>query len=200
MTDADDLHEPLPEEIDPALWFPCRHDPTTRDYLYPSSWHTFPGRMGAYCAGRKVWFRASKMEIPDDAPAATKYWVRGFLAGNLPEPPSREIEGDDLAQWNARAQAFFETGSWPTKEQTQPGWLTIRLRAENGADLTAVFEPIGAVYELSSGESMTAEVLSHNDDADDVIEIISTPGVISIVPPGHVQTRDGDGNDLHWLN
>jgi len=103
---------PLPDDVDPALWLPCSHSPTDRDYLYPAAWHTFPGRMGAYCSSKNVYFRISLSEIPADVPEATRYWVRGFLAGNLPEPPSKDLEGADLERWQRRAEQFFATGRW----------------------------------------------------------------------------------------
>jgi hypothetical protein len=80
------------------------------------------------------------------------------------------------------------------------GWMTIKLRAENGATLAVKFEPLGQIYTLESGQCMYADLLSHNDESDDTLEIISTPGMISIWPPGHVQTRDQDGNKLDWPN
>ena len=80
------------------------------------------------------------------------------------------------------------------------GWLTIKLRAEDGAALSVMFEPLGHTYTLESGEFMYADVLTHNDDSGDVLEIISTPGLVSLWPPGHVQTRDHEGNKLDWLN
>ena len=62
--------------------------PGARDYLLNNPWHTFPGRMSAWCATRQVSFRVSKSELPADLPAATRYLVRGFLVGNVP-PPTR---------------------------------------------------------------------------------------------------------------
>ena len=50
------------------------------------------------------------------SPEATKYWVRGYLAGNLPRQPDADMDGEDLERWTAKAQAFFATGDWPADE------------------------------------------------------------------------------------
>ena len=106
------MSDELPAEIDPALWFPCSDVPGARDYLYSAAWHTFTGRMGAYCPAKQVWFRVSASEIPDAVPESTRYWVKGFLAGNLPRQPDSDIEGAALEQWTEKARAFLATGVW----------------------------------------------------------------------------------------
>ena len=96
-------------DIDPQLWFPCPHHEGARDILYPSSANTFPGRMAAWCEHRQVSFRVSLSSLPDDLPAATRLWVRGFLAGSVPQL-------DDDSQLETRqgqVDVFLTTGAWP---------------------------------------------------------------------------------------
>lgn len=108
----------LPDDVDPDLWFPCSDVPGERDYLYAAAWHTFPGRMGAYCPAKKVYFRASARDISDDAPPETKYWVGGYLAGSLPAPADPEMGDEARGKWKARAAKFFATGNWSSDEET----------------------------------------------------------------------------------
>lgn len=96
-------------DLDPELWFPCVHHPGARDILYPSAGNTFRGRMPAWCETRQVSFRVSLSQLPDDIPEATRLWVRGFLAGCVPQ---LDDEVDELAQVEARVNAFLETGAW----------------------------------------------------------------------------------------
>ena len=62
------MEDQLPEDIDPALWFPCSDVTGARDYLYAAAWHTVHGRMGAYCPAKRVYFRVSASQVPDDVP------------------------------------------------------------------------------------------------------------------------------------
>jgi hypothetical protein len=50
-------------------------------------------------------------QLPDDLPEATRYWVRGFLAGQVPQLDVEEPEDMDL--WGQRVDEFLTTGSWP---------------------------------------------------------------------------------------
>jgi len=82
-----------------------------RDYLLHNPWQTFPGRMSAWCATRQVSFRVSKSELPTDLPAATRYWVQGFLVGNVPrQPATDDFDGPAVAAWQAKADRFLATG------------------------------------------------------------------------------------------
>ena len=74
--------------------------------------------MGAYCPAKKVYFRASASNISDDASPATKYWVRGYLAGSLPAPADPEMGDEARGKWKARAAEFFATGHWSSDEET----------------------------------------------------------------------------------
>jgi len=108
---VDDEHE-LPDQVDPEVWFACHHDPAARDYLVSEPWQTFPGRMQAWCGARRVWFRVSRPELPDDLPAATRYWVAGFLTGNVPRQPDTDHDGPAVAAWRRLADEFLATGVW----------------------------------------------------------------------------------------
>jgi hypothetical protein len=105
----------LPEDIDPELWFECKHHPGRRDYLFDNHWHTFPGRMAAYCESRRLDFRVSLQEISESRGPATDWWIRGFLAGNLPSPPDVEHDDPRMTEWHSKAQAFAATGEWPAE-------------------------------------------------------------------------------------
>lgn len=93
-----------------------------RDYLYDSGWHTFPGRMAVWCPHDPAHasYRISIDELPDDLPDATRWWVRGFLAGNVPEPPVELVDPaadkEKLARWFEVAKRFSEVGKWPSED------------------------------------------------------------------------------------
>src|SRR5688500_7910396 len=94
---------PLPAAGHPALSYyseRCGGD----DYLFDKRWHTHPGRMAAYCPHdpKHPDYRISAYELPADLPDATRYWVAGFLAGNLPAPPDGVSERDELMERWAR--------------------------------------------------------------------------------------------------
>jgi hypothetical protein len=103
----------LPADIDPELWFPCAEHPGERDYLWDARWHTHVGRMAAYCPTRGVSFRVSYDGMPQPLPTATRYWVAGFLAGNLPAAPGEYGEDSPaMRAWTASAEEYFRTGQW----------------------------------------------------------------------------------------
>ena len=110
---ADD--EALPDGIDPEIWFECIHHPGSRDYLVSEPWQTSPGRMQAWCGTRHVWFRVSKSSLPEHLPLPTRYWVEGFLVGNVPRQPDVDDDDDGAAvnEWRASAHHFIATGRWP---------------------------------------------------------------------------------------
>lgn len=98
-------------DLDENLWFPCVHHPDARDLLYPSAGNTFRGRLPAWCETREVSFRVSLSQLPDDLPEATQYWLRGFLAGQVPRLDDEEPE--DMGLWKQRVDEFLTTGDWP---------------------------------------------------------------------------------------
>ncbi len=115
-----------PADLDRALWFEpgCCGDGMHFLHYNP---HTFPGRMGAYCAAHDRTFAVSLSEI-ERASGEAHYWIRGFLSGNEPPPPLEpdELEVDDLADprldaWRRAVGEFRETGAWPSGAPTGPG-------------------------------------------------------------------------------
>jgi hypothetical protein len=107
----------LPDDVDPELWFVSPHTrcDAGRDYLFDKHWLTHPGRMAAYCPHDPEWpdYRISLGELPENLPSATRYWVKGFLAGNLPPAPVEMAEGSpETLAWERAAQVFAETGEW----------------------------------------------------------------------------------------
>lgn len=101
----------LPDGLDARLWFPCGDVSGARDYLYPAAWHTFPGRMGAWCAAKGVWFRVSAHEVLPGAPEASQFWVAGYLAGSLPRAPE-DLDEAGRERWRDAAAEYFRTGVW----------------------------------------------------------------------------------------
>jgi hypothetical protein len=115
----------LPSDVDPELWFVSSHPICRggRDYLWDEQWHTHPGRMAAYCPhdAEHSDYRISLQGLPGDLPAATRYWVRGFLAGNLPKPPhDAPPNGPEMAAWREQARVFAHEGWWPLDEGEDP--------------------------------------------------------------------------------
>ena len=110
----------LPDDIDPSLSFyssRCGGD----DYLIDGHWHTWPGRMAVYCPHDPDHpnYRISFYELPGELPLASRYWIAGFLAGNLPRPPNElyQYENEELAdKFNRLAKQFSEKGYWPASE------------------------------------------------------------------------------------
>lgn len=67
--------------------------------------------MPAWCETRQVSFRVSVSQLPEDLPEVTRYWVRGFLAGQVPSLDAEEPHDMDL--WTQRVDEFLATGAWP---------------------------------------------------------------------------------------
>lgn len=106
----------LPDDVDPELWFDCVMGEGGRDYFTENPWHTFPGRMSAWCDEGQFEFRVSKNQLPETLPVATTYWVRGFLTGNVPRQPTWDYDDDPaLVEWNEHARDFLQTGTWPVE-------------------------------------------------------------------------------------
>jgi hypothetical protein len=112
----------LPSDVDLELWFTSPHPRCGggRDYLFDKHLLTHPGRTAAYCPHDSEWpdYRISLSELPARPAAAHRYWVAGFLAGNL--PPAPVVDDDDdpaLARWTAKAAAFATQGTWPTDDE-----------------------------------------------------------------------------------
>jgi len=77
-------------EIDSALWIILEH--CEGEHFLIGNCHTFPGRMNAFCKRKDTAFCVSLSEISDMS-EQSRYWIKGFLSGNEPEPPE-EIDGE----------------------------------------------------------------------------------------------------------
>jgi len=164
----------LPGDVDPELWFECRHHAWGRDYLLHNPWHTFPGRMSAWCATRQVSFRVSKSELPNDLPAATRYWVQGFLVGNVPrQPATDDIDGPAVAAWQAKADRFLATGSWQphlgSKQQRQ-WWEDAQVLTELGRTVAGTAMPLVEVRIPRNLAEQAVAAWSRDDEAPDADE------------------------------
>jgi hypothetical protein len=122
--------------FDDTLWCIIEDCCPGKHYLLYNP-HTFPGRMGVWCPSKQIGFCVSKSEIQECSLEAC-YWIKGFLVGNEPDPPTDE-EGDCLPEdnprhkkWRAAIRQFPETGIWVVQDRecedcgeqllpTQPG-------------------------------------------------------------------------------
>lgn len=85
--------------IDEKIWF--EHDGCVGNHYMIGNPHTFKGRMYAWCPKKEKSFFVSKSEILKMS-VECEYWVKGFLSGNQPEPPT-DSEGDvDFDQKNTK--------------------------------------------------------------------------------------------------
>ena len=101
-----------PEPIDEQLWF--EGSCGGRDFLVDGSGHTFPGRMTAWCPIKDGYYNVSFGEMGAMSTAA-RYFIRGFLSGNEPDPPEDEdgeMTPDDRVAWLAATSRFRRTGYW----------------------------------------------------------------------------------------
>jgi hypothetical protein len=145
-----------------------------RDYLLRNPWQAFPGRMSAWCATRQVSFRVSKSELPKDLPAATRYWVQGFLAGNVPrQPATDDFDGPAVAAWQAKADRFLASGYWPPllRSEQQRQWRQdAQVLAEPGRTLAGTAMP---AVEVRIPRHLAEQALAawrRDDDAPDADE------------------------------
>jgi len=107
LPDGDD-----PEPVDERLWFEgsCGE----RDFLVEGEGHSFRGRMSAWCPHLRRSYRVSLSEMEPMSEEAS-YFVRGYLSGSEPNPPT---DGDgnttpeDLLAWRSATKRFRRTGSW----------------------------------------------------------------------------------------
>ncbi len=171
---VDDELVELPEWVDPELWFECPHDAGARDYLLNEGWHTFPGRMPAWCAGRRVSFRVSQSELPSNLPAVTRYWVAGFLVGNVPRQPDEDDDGSPaMARWQENADQFLATGFWPPllRSEVTIRWIEdARVLAELGRVLADVELPVVQVRLPRELADQAAAAWDRDDDHEGLLE------------------------------
>jgi hypothetical protein len=103
----------LPDDVDPEIWFWSARC-GGRDYLFDAHWLTHPGRMAVFCPHdpKHPGYRISKSELPGDLPDATRYFVAGFLAGNLPHQPDDDQSTPKMREWATAAERFAAEGQW----------------------------------------------------------------------------------------
>ena len=102
-------------EIDSNLWIELDH--CEGEHYLIGNCHTFPGRMNAYCTKKETTFCVSLSEISNMS-EQSRYWIKGFLTGNEPEPPE-ELENETPEQyfnseryrnWLTQTEAFRKNG------------------------------------------------------------------------------------------
>lgn len=196
----------LPEDIDPELWFECPHHAPSRDYLVREPWHTFPGRMQAWCETRRLTFRVSKKELPETLPDATRYWVDGFLVGNVPHQPDEEEFGEAaVIAWRAKAERFLVEGGWPPMSEQRWKWF------EDAQVLAAIGRALEGQAMPKITVRIPAELAEHaraawaRDDQSDEVDVDATErayrqraGALALI--GHALEQNGvaavDGVDV----
>jgi hypothetical protein len=83
-----------------------------KHYLLCAS-HTFPGRFTAWCVHKKRTTNCSLSDVKRSSKEAA-YWLKGFLAGNTPEPPRFvRASSEEFRAWERSALDFGKTGIWP---------------------------------------------------------------------------------------
>lgn len=156
------MNEP---NFDENLWFTMGDCCSGRHYLFYNP-HTFPGRMGAWCPVKKVGFCVSKSEV-EDCSLEARYWIQGFLTGNIPDVP-RDDEGEDVLKsdprfefWRENIKQFLVTGNWkwyvneePMPELSRFYGIIIRMYMEVGgqhhkAHFHAYYGDEVAIFSLS---------------------------------------------------
>jgi hypothetical protein len=75
--------------------------------------------MAAYCPHDPTWsdYRISLSELSSVLPVAARYWVAGFLAGNLPPAPVVDEDDPEFVLWRRKAELFAREGWWPRDDQ-----------------------------------------------------------------------------------
>lgn len=92
---------------------------TGKHYLLCAS-HTFPGRFTAWCPVKKRSTNCSLSDV-NRSSKESLYWLKGFLAGNEPDPPRRpdgayvSASSADFKAWEKAAKSFQKTGFWPDR-------------------------------------------------------------------------------------
>lgn len=160
----------LPDGIDPELWF-WSEQCGGRDYLHDAHWLTHPGRMAVYCPHDpdRNGYRISKGELPDDIPAASRYWMAGFLAGNLPNIPfDDDPSTPTMQEWEQAAQIFATEGYWHVEADLDEPW---RRKEAEMFEHARLLGEIGKAIESQVGP-ITVRV--PGDLAREVVEIWSS--------------------------
>lgn len=106
--------DPLPGDVDPALWFPCAEVLSTRDYLFDAQWHTWSD--GRVLRRPRIRRSGLARRAARGAAGCDPGLGAGFPGRNLPRQPDVEADDDPrLALWQAKANEFRNTGRWPTE-------------------------------------------------------------------------------------
>jgi hypothetical protein len=100
--------------FDKALWF--EHLGCTGKHFLIGNPHTVTGRMWAWCPKEKASIFVSKSDLGKMSKAA-EYWVKGFLCGNQPDPPTNKSGDLDFKsaaykKWLKQVAIFEKTGNW----------------------------------------------------------------------------------------
>ncbi len=103
-------------EFDEKLWFLMDGHCEGKHFLLGNA-HTFVGRILAWCPTKERSFFVSTSEI-EECSLVTRYWVKGFLCGNEPQPPRDENQdllapdSKEYQDWLKATKLFAETGYW----------------------------------------------------------------------------------------
>ena len=103
-------------QYDENLWF--EHLGCEGKHYLIGNPHLVPGRMWAYCPKENRTIFISKADMGEMS-QESEYWVKGFLAGNQPEPPRDEkndyevdFEGPEYQTWLKKIEFFEQNGYW----------------------------------------------------------------------------------------
>lgn len=99
--------------IDKALSF--EHNGCTGLHYILGNPHTHPGRIMGWCEKKQTSFFFSLSEVINPT-IETKFWIKGFLAGNEPSPPlingDVDFESEEYKLWQKKLKDFNESGYW----------------------------------------------------------------------------------------
>lgn len=107
------LPRPESPQLDEQLWFEASCG--DRDLLMGAGGHTYPGRMLAWCPHQEHHVYSVSLNEMGEMSTASRYFVRGYLAGQEPEVPyddDGEITPEDELAWELATYRFRQTGSW----------------------------------------------------------------------------------------
>lgn len=101
-------------KYDEHLWF--TYSGCEGNHFLLDNPHTHIGRIMAWCPVKQRTFFVSKSEIKDCSIEA-KYWIKGFLKGNQPEPPRNgdgdvDFSSEEYIVWLKAIKLFDRTGYW----------------------------------------------------------------------------------------
>ncbi len=99
---------------DEKIWF--EHKGREGKHFMIGNPYTFKGRMYAWCPIKETSFYVSKSEISRMS-TECEYWIKGFLSGNQPNPPTNsegdvEFDSGNYKLWLKRIKEFEDTGNW----------------------------------------------------------------------------------------